>query len=226
MTGRRDRSRRASEGKLYPEIEPYENGSLAVGDGNLMYWETCGDPNGRVALVLHGGPGSGCTTWHRRLFDPAAYRIVLFDQRGCGRSMPHASEPDIDLATNTSLHLVDDIERLRRHLEVDRWLVMGGSWGSLLALTYAERHPDRVDEMILLRNVGVLEETPATIVQGRFDFQSPLGAAWALHRAWPRAELVVVEDAGHDPHARGIAQELVRATDRSAGSAGWPGRGS
>jgi proline iminopeptidase len=134
---------------LYPEIEPYESGMLDVGDGDLVYWETCGDPRGKPAVVLHGGPGSGCSPRHRRLFDPNAYRIVLFDQRGCGRSTPHASEPDIDLASNTTSNLIADIERLRRHLGVDRWLVFGGSWGSTLALAYAERYPDKVTEMIL-----------------------------------------------------------------------------
>lgn len=114
-----------------------------------MYWETCGIPQGKPALVVHGGPGSGCSAWHRRLFDPAAYRVVLFDQRGCGRSTPHASEPDIDLTTNTTQHLIADMELLREHLDIDRWLVFGGSWGSTLALAYAERYPRRVTEMIL-----------------------------------------------------------------------------
>lgn len=116
----------------YPEIEPYDQGVLEVGDGQRVYWETCGNPDGKPALVVHGGPGSGCTPWHRRLFDPAAYRVALFDQRGCGRSTPHASEPDIDLSTNTTQHLVADMERLRRELDIDRWLLLGGSWGSTL----------------------------------------------------------------------------------------------
>src|SRR6266540_2719713 len=134
---------------LYQAIEPYETGMLEAGDGNLLYWETCGNPNGKPAVVLHGGPGSGCTPWHRRLFDPAAYRVVLFDQRNCGRSTPHASEPGIDLAKNTTSHLVEDIELLRERLDIEQWLVLGGSWGCSLALTYAERHPDRVTEMVL-----------------------------------------------------------------------------
>ena len=134
---------------LYPKIEPYEHGMLEVGDGDLVYWEACGNPHGKPAVVLHGGPGSGCTEWQRRMFDPAAYRIVLFDQRGCGRSTPHASEPDVSLVSNNTWNLVADIELLRQHLNVDRWLVFGGSWGSTLALTYAESHPDRVTEMIL-----------------------------------------------------------------------------
>jgi proline iminopeptidase len=133
---------------LYPEIEPYQHGTLDVGYGNRVYWEVCGNPEGKPAVVVHGGPGSGCTTWHRRVFDPAAYRM-LFDQRGCGRSTPHASDPDLDLTTNTTQNLVADMERLRRHLEIDRWLVWGGSWGSTLALAYAETYPDRVPDMIL-----------------------------------------------------------------------------
>ena len=126
---------------LYPEIEPYDRGLLDVGDGNLVYWETCGNPAGKPAIVLHGGPGSGCTPGARRYFDPAAYRIVLFDQRGCGRSRPHASDPAVDLSINTTHHLLADVELLRRHLGIERWLVFGGSWGSTLGLAYAERHP-------------------------------------------------------------------------------------
>ncbi|HEY6057829.1 MAG TPA: prolyl aminopeptidase [Candidatus Limnocylindrales bacterium] len=133
----------------YPEIEPHEQGLLDVGDGQLVYWEACGNPDGKPALVLHGGPGSGCTPGMRRLFDPAAYRIVLFDQRGCGRSRPHASEPGADLATNTTSHLLADIERLREALRVERWLLFGGSWGSALGLVYAERLPKRVSEIVV-----------------------------------------------------------------------------
>ena len=304
---------------------------LEVGDGNRVYWETCGNPLGKPAVVLHGGPGSGCTEWHRRLFDPGAYRLVLFDQRGCGRSTPHASEPDIDLAGNTTANLIADIELLRQHLDVERWLVFGGSWGSTLALAYAERYPDRVTEMILfgvttgrraefdwlfrggmavffpgqwerlrdalplgerdgdivetyhrllngpdpavreraafewcmwesatpawpparelarrfidpafaltfarlvthyvrhdawiddgslLRGAGSLADIPGIMVNGRFDFQAPVGNAWELKGAWPRAELVIVDDAGHAADNTGITRELIRATDRFAG---------
>jgi len=112
---------------LYPEIEPYAQGMLEVTGGDLVYWEVCGNPRGKPAVVLHGGPGSGCTRWHRRLFDPAAYRVVLFDQRGCGRSRPHASSPETELSGNTTGNLIADIERLRVHLNVERWLVLGGS---------------------------------------------------------------------------------------------------
>lgn len=311
---------------LYPPIEPSEHGMLAAGDGNLVYWETCGNPLGKPAVVVHGGPGSGCTDWQRGLFDPASYRVVLFDQRGCGRSAPHASALDTDLKSNTTWHLVDDIEALRRHLEIERWLVLGGSWGSTLALTYAERFPDRVTELILfgvttgrheefdwlfrggvarffpaqwerlraatplaeadrdvvdayhrmlydpdpgvqqraayewclwesatpawppatglsarfedgrfalafarlvthyvqhyawledeclLRDARVLADVPGILVNGRFDFQAPIANAWELRRAWPRAELVIVDDAGHADEA--ITRELVRATER------------
>jgi proline iminopeptidase len=135
--------------QLYPEIEPDESGLLDVGDGHRIDWEACGARGGKPAVVLHGGPGAGCDPRWRRLFDPRAYRIVLFDQRGCGRSVPHASGPDVDLATNTTRHLIADIELLRRHLSIERWLVLGGSWGSTLALAYGQRHPDRVTEMVL-----------------------------------------------------------------------------
>jgi proline iminopeptidase len=312
---------------LYPAIEPYEHGMLEAGDGNLVYWETCGNPRGKPAVVLHGGPGSGCTGWHRRLFDPDAYRVMLFDQRNCGRSTPHASDPNVDLASNTTPHLIADIERLRDELDIERWLVLGGSWGCTLALAYAQQYPDRVTEMIvfgvttgrraefdwlfrggvaaffpeqwerlraalpdcerdsdavegyhrllndpdptvreraafewclwesatpawppvtglaprftdpkfavafarlvthyvrhnawiedesLLREAGRLAAIPGVMINGRFDLQSPIGNAWELKRAWPRAELVIVDDAGHAGDHAGITQGLVRATD-------------
>jgi proline iminopeptidase len=134
---------------LYPEIEPYDHGRLDVGDGHRIWWETCGNPDGRPAVVLHGGPGSGATPGLRRLFDPARYRVVLFDQRGCGRSTPHAGAPVADLSANTTAHLLADIERLREHLGIDRWVVFGGSWGSTLGLAYAQAHPDRVTGLLL-----------------------------------------------------------------------------
>ena len=313
---------------LHPRIEPYDAGMLPVGEGHQVYWETCGDPNGRPVVVVHGGPGSGCTGWHRRMFDPATTRIVLFDQRNCGRSRPHASEPDVDLSTNTTQHLIADMEALREHLEVERWLVFGGSWGSTLSLAYAEAHPDRVSEMvlwgittgrraeadwlfrggvaplfpeqwerlcagvpaserdgdiveaysrmlhdpdpavrrraaldwctwesatpdwpptagldsrytdpdfalafarlvthyirhdefledgILLRDAGMLADIPGTLVNGRFDLQAPIANAWALHQVWPRAELVIVDDAGHAADEPGLTDALMRALSR------------
>ena len=310
---------------LSPRIEPYDAGMLPVGDGHQIYWETCGDPKGRPAVVVHGRPGSGCTGWHRRLFDPASTRIVLFDQRNCGRSRPHASEPDVDLSTNTTQHLIADMEALREHLEVERWLVFGGSWGSTLSLAYAEAHPGRVSEMVLwgittgrraeadwlfrggvaplfpeqwerlragvpasdrdgdiveayarmlhdpdpairrraaldwctwesatpdwpptagldsrytdpdfalafarlvthyvrhddfledgrlLRDAGVLADVPGTLVNGRFDLQAPIANAWALHQVWPRAELVIVDDAGHAADEPALTDALIHA---------------
>ncbi|MFG2123450.1 prolyl aminopeptidase [Streptomyces sp. NPDC048710] len=134
---------------LYPEIEPYAHGMLDVGDHNLVYWETCGNPEGKPAVVLHGGPGSGCGPYPRRLFDPAAYRIVLLDQRGSGRSTPHASDYDTDMSVNTTAHVMADLEMLRQHLGIERWLVWGVSWGSVLALRYAQTYPESVSELVL-----------------------------------------------------------------------------
>lgn len=129
---------------LYPECEPYRTGRLPVDDRHVLYFEECGNPAGKPVVFLHGGPGAGCNADMRRFHDPAAYRIVLFDQRGSGRSTPHA-----DLTDNTTWHLVADIEALRRHLGIERWQVFGGSWGSTLALAYAETHPERVTELVL-----------------------------------------------------------------------------
>jgi proline iminopeptidase len=317
--------------QLYPEVEPYDHGTLDVGGGNVIYWESCGNPAGKPALVLHGGPGSGCSPWFRRLFDPRAYRIVLFDQRNCGRSRPHAAEATTDLGANTTQHLVQDIELLRGHLDVERWLVIGGSWGSALSLAYAEAHPDRVTELVLfgvttgrrsevdwlfrggvarffpeqwarlaqgrrddevveaysrllddldpevrrraafewcrfesatphwpphegldrrfqnpayalafarivthfvlhhlfledgvlLRNAGSLAKIPGVLINGRFDFQSPISNAWAMHQAWRGSQLVIVDEAGHSADAR-IGGEIVRATDRFRAETGYP----
>ncbi|WP_375424613.1 prolyl aminopeptidase [uncultured Friedmanniella sp.] len=134
----------------HPPIEPYDSGLLEVGDGNRVYWETSGNPDGKPALVVHGGPGTGSRPGPRRSFDPARYRIVQFDQRGCGQSLPPASDPATDMSVNTTARLVRDMERLREHLDVDRWLLFGGSWGSTLSLVYAEQHPERVSEIVLI----------------------------------------------------------------------------
>jgi proline iminopeptidase len=320
---------------LYPAIEPYDQGTLETGDGNLIYWETCGNPSGAPALVLHGGPGSGCSPWLRRLFDPGAYRIVLFDQRNCGRSGPHAADPATDLSANTTQHLLGDIELLRRRLGIERWLVVGGSWGSALGLAYAESNPQRVTGMILfgvttgrrievdwlfrggvarffpeqwsrlvaalppgrrgsdvaeayaqllndpdpdvrrraaeewclwesatphwpvrgglderfknpeyamafarivthyvrhnlfledeilLRNAGALAKVPGVLINGRFDFQSPIANAWELKQAWPQATLVIVDEAGHAADAR-VGAEIVRATGRLRAGTDYP----
>ncbi|MBZ0222233.1 MAG: prolyl aminopeptidase [Dokdonella sp.] len=129
---------------LYAEIEPFDSGYLQVSPLHRVYYEQCGNPQGKPTVFLHGGPGAGCNAKSRRFFDPAQYRIVLFDQRGCGRSTPHA-----ELSDNTTWHLVQDIETLRAHLGIARWQVFGGSWGSTLALAYAQSHPERVSELVL-----------------------------------------------------------------------------
>jgi proline iminopeptidase len=136
---------------LYPETEPYDSGHLDVGDGQQIYWETSGNPNGKPAVFLHGGPGGGTAPFNRQFFDPKAYRIVLLDQRGCGNSTPHVAEATRpgDLATNTTAHLIADIEAVRLFLGIERWLVFGGSWGCTLALAYAQRYPSRVTELVL-----------------------------------------------------------------------------
>lgn len=128
----------------YPEIEPYASGMMDTGDGHMVYWERVGTPGAKPAVFLHGGPGGGLSPSQRRIFDPQRYDVMLFDQRGCGRSRPFAS-----LEANTTWHLVADIERLREMMGVESWLVCGGSWGSALALAYAQKHPERVTEMVL-----------------------------------------------------------------------------
>lgn len=316
---------------LYPPIEPYDSGLLLVGDGNRVYWEASGNPEGKPVVFLHGGPGAGTSPWHRRFFDPERYRIVLLDQRGSGRSTPHASDAAADLRFNTTAHLIADIELLRRNLGIERWQVFGGSWGSALALAYAQAHPEVVTELVLrgiftLRRlelewfyeggaaalfpdlwedfvapIPVLERSrmieayhrrlfhpepavhvpaalawtrweastitlrpdreliesmtrpdaalafarienhyflhggwwtdgqliagvdrirhiPAVIVQGRYDVCTPPMTAWELHRAWPEAEFVVVDDAGHAASEPGIQRALRAATDGFADS--------
>ncbi|HWX67325.1 MAG TPA: prolyl aminopeptidase [Rhodanobacter sp.] len=308
---------------LYPEIEPFDSGFLKVSALHTLYYEQSGSPNGKPVVFLHGGPGGGTNPKCRRFFDPAVYRIVLFDQRGCGKSTPHA-----ELTDNTTWDLVADIERLRGHLAIDRWQVFGGSWGSTLALAYAQTHPDKVTELVLrgifmlrrwelewfyqkgcdalypdawetylnaipevergdlmsayhrrlistdakvrtaaarawsvwegatsflwqdpshiessaedefalafariechyfvnggffehddqlLRNVDRIRNIPTVIVQGRYDVVCPLRSAWDLHRAWPEANLHIVQDAGHSAFEPGIVHELLEATDR------------
>lgn len=308
---------------LYEPIEPYQQGTLKVSEIHELYYEQCGNPDGQPVVFLHGGPGGGITADYRRFFDPNAYRIVLFDQRGSGKSTPHAC-----LEENTTWHLVSDIEQLREYLGIERWMVFGGSWGSTLALAYAQTHPERVRSLVLrgiflcrpkeidwfyqegasaifpdvweqyervipeaergnmleayyrrltsddesvrleaarawsvwegstsklfpdqdliddfgeehlalslarieahyfinnaffetdnylLENVGKIRNIPAVIVQGRYDVVCPIMSAWALHRAWPEAELMIVGDAGHSSLELGITSGLVDATDR------------
>jgi len=156
---------------MFPQIEPYESGFLDTGDGHKVYWERCGNPNGKPAVFLHGGPGAGCSKDHRRLFDPARYNVLLFDQRGCGRSTPRAS-----LSNNTTWHLVSDIERLREMSGVDKWVVFGGSWGSALGLAYAETYPERVNALIL-RGICMLRRAELLWL-----YQE--GASWLFPDAW------------------------------------------
>ena len=146
---------------------------LDVGDRHCIYWELCGNPDGKPAVFLHGGPGGGASPGHRRLFDPARYNLLVFDQRGCGRSTPHAS-----LDANTTWHLVDDIERLRAMIGAERWLVFGGSWGSTLALAYAETHPDRTAALIL-RGIFTLRRSELL-----WYYQE--GASWLFPDKWER----------------------------------------
>jgi proline iminopeptidase len=150
--GRRGVAGRRGNRDLYPAIEPRRSGWLRVSPLHEIYWEESGNPRGKPAVFLHGGPGAGADPRARRFFDPRRYRIVVFDQRGCGRSRPHASLED-----NTTWDLVADIERLRRHLDIERWLVFGGSWGSTLALAYAQKHPRRVSELVL-RGIFMLRD--------------------------------------------------------------------
>jgi proline iminopeptidase len=310
---------------FYPEIEPYETGFLDVGDGHSVYFERVGTKGAKPAVFLHGGPGGGSGPTQRRLFDPTLYDVILFDQRGCGKSTPNAS-----LEANTTWHLVADIERLREMMGVDTWLVFGGSWGSTLALAYAETHPERVSELVLrgiytltkaeldwyyqfgvsemfpdkferfqapipederhemmaayrrrltgddraeqvraalawslwegetitllpnpeysggfgeeeyalafarienhyfvhagwleegqlLRDAHKLQDIPGVIIHGRYDMPCPAKYAWALHKAWPKADFHLIEGAGHAYLEPGILDQLIRATDRFAG---------
>jgi proline iminopeptidase len=159
--------------RQYPPIEPYDTDHLAVGDGHELYYEQSGNPRGKPALFVHGGPGGGGDVNARRFFDPKGYRIVVFDQRGSGRSRPHAS-----LTANTTWHLVADIERLRAHLAIDRWLVFGGSWGSTLALAYAQTHPQAVTELVL-RGIFLLRKV-------ELDWFYQFGASMLFPDLWQR----------------------------------------
>jgi proline iminopeptidase len=170
---------------LYPEIVPYRTGRLKVSDLHEIYFEECGSPTGKPVVLLHGGPGGGINPVMRRYHDPQAYRIVLFDQRGCGRSTPHAS-----LDENTTWHLVDDIERLRTHLGIERWQVFGGSWGSTLALAYAETHPERVSELVLR---GIF-----TLRRAEIDWFYQEGCSWIFPDAFEAFANVIPEDERDD----------------------------
>jgi proline iminopeptidase len=158
---------------LYPEIEPFDSGMLEAGDGHRVYWERVGRKGGKPAVFLHGGPGGGISHRHRQLFDPRIYDLILFDQRGCGKSTPHAS-----LEANTTWHLVADIERLRELAGFDKWLVFGGSWGSTLALAYAETHPQRVSELVVR---GVY-----TLTRAELDWYYQYGVSEMFPDKWER----------------------------------------
>ena len=164
----------------YPEVEPYECGYLRVSGSDEIYWEQCGNPSGTPALVLHGGPGSGCSEGMRRLFDPDNYRVVLFDQRNAGRSLPHASDPWVDLSANTTWNLLEDIEQLRKHLDIDSFVLFGMSWGSTLGLAYAEKFPSRVSAMVL---AGVTTTRPSEIAWLYSGVAPLFPQAWERFRA-------------------------------------------
>lgn len=170
---------------LYPEIEPYDNGMLPVDGRHTLYYEQCGNPRGKPVVLLHGGPGGGCNAKMRRFHDPSKYRIVLFDQRGAGRSTPHA-----DLVDNTTWHLVADIEALREHLGIERWQVFGGSWGSTLALAYAQSHPLRVSALVL-RGIFMLRRWEL-----QWFYQE--GASRLFPEAWQHYIAAIPEDERHD----------------------------
>jgi len=185
--GRKPRGKSAASGaklrELYPAIKPYNSGYLRVSDVHQIYFEESGNPKGKPAVFLHGGPGAGTDPKMRRFFDPKRYRIVLLDQRGSGKSKPHAS-----LEENTTWDLVKDIEKIRVHLGIDKWLVFGGSWGSTLAIAYAETHPDRVTE-IILRGIFLLRRSEL-----EWFYQNPLGAASLFPDLWDQYEAVIPKE--------------------------------
>jgi len=188
---------------LYPPVEPHRYGHLAVGHGHEIYWEECGNPAGKPVVFLHGGPGAGCDARARRFFDPARYRIVLFDQRGCGRSRPHAS-----LEHNTTWDLVADIEQLRELLGIGRWQVFGGSWGSTLALAYAESHPACVTELVL-RGIFLLRKR-------ELDWFYEKGAgAGSMYPDFREQYLAAIPEAEQDNMMQAFYRRLTGA-DRAA----------
>ncbi|WP_327269191.1 prolyl aminopeptidase [Streptomyces sp. NBC_01218] len=191
-------------GETYPPVEPHDQGLLDVGDGNLVHWEVCGNPAGKPALVVHGGPGSGCKPWPRQRFDPELYRVVLFDQRGCGRSTPHAADPATGLRHNTTPHLIADMEKLRAHLGIDAWLLFGWSWGSTLALAYAETHPDRVTGIVL----SAVTTTRASEIDWLYR-----GAGQIFPEAWDRFRAGVPEVTGARPGSAELIGAYARRTE-------------
>ncbi len=175
----------SGRGKLYPPLRPYSQQMLDVGDGHMLYLEECGNPDGIPVVVFHGGPGGGTSPAMRRFFDPRAYRIILFDQRGCGRSTPHALVRD-----NTTWHLINDIEYIRQSLHIDRWIVFGGSWGATLALIYAQSHPHNVAYLALRGVFLATKEELDWFYQG--------GAGKFFPELWERFTRIVPEDEQDD----------------------------
>ncbi|MFM2356527.1 MAG: hypothetical protein RLZZ528_2263 [Pseudomonadota bacterium] len=197
---------------LYPQIEPFDQRLLDVGDGHRIYVEQCGHPNGRPVVVLHGGPGGGCSPAMRRYFDPAEYRIILFDQRGCGRSRPHAS-----VNANTTWHLVGDIETIRTTLGIDSWIIFGGSWGATLALVYAQKYPERAAHLVLR---GVFLMTRAEL---DWFYGGGAGAFWP--DLWAEFSAPIPEGERHDLiaayHRRLFSGDLMTETRHSRTWAAW-----
>ncbi|MBW3550805.1 MAG: prolyl aminopeptidase [Proteobacteria bacterium] len=199
---------------LYPEIQPYDTGLLKVDDRHTLYYEQSGNPDGKPVVLLHGGPGGGCNGKMRRFHDPAKYRIVLFDQRGSGRSTPHA-----DLVDNTTWHLVADIETLRETLGIGRWQVFGGSWGSTLALAYAQTHPERVTELVL-RGIFMLR-------RWELEWFYQEGASRLFPDAWEHYISAIPEDERHDLidafHRRLTSEDEATRLDAARAWSVWEG---
>ena len=198
---------------FYPPLPALEQGMLDVGDGHQVYWEVSGNPDGKPVVFLHGGPGGGTSPLQRRLFDPAAYRIVLFDQRGCGRSTPHVATAAPD-EHNTTWHLVADMEALRAHLGIERWQLFGGSWGATLALAYAQTHPDRVTEMVL-RGVFMLRRS-------ELDWLYRGGAGALFPEEWEKFAALVPEGDVLDGY-RALLDDPARAAEAVAAWSAWEG---
>ncbi len=200
---------------FYPPIEPYKTGMLDVGDGHVLYYERSGTPGAKPAVFLHGGPGGGISARHRQLFDPARYDVLLFDQRGCGRSTPHAG-----LDANTTWHLVADIERLREMAGVEQWLVFGGSWGSALALAYAETHPERTSELVLR---GIF-----TVREAELHWYYQFGASEVHPEKWDAfVEPIPIEERGDLRSAyrrRLVGEDEAARLEAAQAWALWEGR--
>jgi proline iminopeptidase len=208
----KDAGQKRASPHLYPPIDPFDQRVLEVGEGHRVYVEQCGNPDGRPVVVLHGGPGGGCSPAMRRYFDPAVWRVVLFDQRGCGRSRPHAS-----VEGNTTWHLVRDIELIRETLGIDSWAVFGGSWGATLALLYAQAHPDRVRALALR---GVFLSTAAEL---KWFYGGGAGAFWP--ELWGRFVAPIPEDERGDLiaayHRRLFSGDMMTETRFARIWAGW-----